>query len=120
MITHICDRCGRPIERGQLRYVAKIEVFAAADPLEITLEDLLRDTRREMDRLLQLEVFSKTAELGSLSKAADSLRMSNAAASRHLQRRGHTISILLGAFLARAGFLPAGPWQSPSAQREEA
>src|SRR5438128_2582195 len=44
MITHICDRCGRPIERGQLRYVAKIEVFAAADPLEITLEDLLRDT----------------------------------------------------------------------------
>ncbi|PYJ58446.1 MAG: hypothetical protein DME24_16325 [Verrucomicrobia bacterium] len=53
MITHICDRCGRPIERGQLRYVAKIEVFAAADPLEITLEDLLRDTRREMDRLLQ-------------------------------------------------------------------
>jgi len=53
MITHICDRCGRPIERGQLRYVAKIEVFAAADPLEITLEDLLRNTRREMDRLLQ-------------------------------------------------------------------
>ena len=53
MITHICDRCGRPIERGQLRYVAKIEVFAAADPLEITLEDLLHDTRREIDRLLQ-------------------------------------------------------------------
>ena len=37
-----------------------------------------------MDRLLQLEVFSKTAELGSLSKAAEILRMSNAAASRHL------------------------------------
>jgi len=53
MITHICDRCGRPIEQGQLRYVAKIEVFAAADPLEITLEDLLRNTRREMDALLE-------------------------------------------------------------------
>ena len=53
MITHICDRCGRPIEQGQLRYVARIEVFAAADPLEITLEDLLRDTRREMASLLQ-------------------------------------------------------------------
>ena len=49
MITHICDRCGRPIEKGQLRYTAKIEVFAAADPLEITLDDLLRDTRREMN-----------------------------------------------------------------------
>lgn len=37
-----------------------------------------------MDRLLQFEVFVKTAELGSLSKAAEVLRMSNAAASRHL------------------------------------
>lgn len=37
-----------------------------------------------MDRLTQLEVFVKTAELGSLSKAAEVLGMSNAAASRHL------------------------------------
>ena len=42
MITHICDRCGRPLEQGQLRYIARIEVLAAADPLEITLDDLLR------------------------------------------------------------------------------
>jgi hypothetical protein len=53
MITHICDRCGRPIEKGQLRYTARIEVVAAADPLEIGLEELLRDTRREMDALLE-------------------------------------------------------------------
>ena len=53
MITHICDRCGRPLEQGQLRYIAKIEVFAAADPLVITLDDLLRDTRREMDDALE-------------------------------------------------------------------
>jgi len=53
MITHICDRCGRPLERGQLRYIARIEVLAAADPLEITLDDLLRDNRREMDALLE-------------------------------------------------------------------
>ena len=52
MITHICDRCGRPIEKGKLRYIAKIEVAAAADALEITLEDLLSDTRREMDVLV--------------------------------------------------------------------
>ena len=53
MVTHICDRCGRPIEKGQLRYTVRIEVFAAADPLEITLDDLLRDTRREMDEALE-------------------------------------------------------------------
>ena len=52
MISHICDRCGRPLEQGQLRYIARIEVLAAADPLEITLDDLLRDSRREMDALL--------------------------------------------------------------------
>jgi hypothetical protein len=53
MITHICDRCGRPLEGGQLRYLARIEVLAAADPLEITLDDLLRDSRREMKALLK-------------------------------------------------------------------
>lgn len=37
-----------------------------------------------MDRLLQLEVFSKVAELNSLSRAADALGMSIPAASRHL------------------------------------
>src|SRR2546430_17551476 len=62
MITHICDRCERPIEQGQLRYVAKIEVFAAADPLEFTLEDLLRNTRCEMDpRLEQCEIVTDEA-----------------------------------------------------------
>jgi NMD protein affecting ribosome stability and mRNA decay len=53
MITHLCDRCGRPIERGELRYVARVEVFAAPDVLEITLADLLADSRDEMDRLLR-------------------------------------------------------------------
>jgi DNA-binding transcriptional LysR family regulator len=37
-----------------------------------------------MDRLAQLELFVLTADLGSLSKAADRLDMSNAAASRML------------------------------------
>lgn len=48
-----------------------------------------------MDRLLQLEVFAKTAELGSLSKAADSLRMSNAAASRHLSALEERLAVRL-------------------------
>ena len=53
MISHICDRCGRPLEQGQLRYIARIEVLAAANPLEVTLDDLLRDSRGEMDALLK-------------------------------------------------------------------
>lgn len=53
MITHICDRCGKPIEKDELRYIAKIEVFAAADPLEVTFEDFLTDHRPEIDRLLR-------------------------------------------------------------------
>jgi len=53
MITHLCDRCGRPIEEGELRYIARIEVFAAADPLKVTAEDLAADTRGAMEELLQ-------------------------------------------------------------------
>jgi len=48
-----------------------------------------------MDRLLQLEVFAKTAELGSLSRAAETLRMSNAAASRHLSALEERLAIRL-------------------------
>lgn len=48
-----------------------------------------------MDRILQLEVFAKTAELGSLSKAAEILRMSNAAASRHLSALEERLAVRL-------------------------
>lgn len=48
-----------------------------------------------MDRLLQLEVFSKTAELGSLSKAAETLRISTAAASRHLTALEERLAVRL-------------------------
>ncbi|MCO4888452.1 LysR family transcriptional regulator [Cupriavidus sp. WGtm5] len=37
-----------------------------------------------MDRWTEIELFVQTAELGSLTKAAENLEMSNAAASRHL------------------------------------
>jgi len=53
MITHLCDRCGRPIESGEVRYIASIRVFAAADPLEISTEELQEDHTEEMDRLLK-------------------------------------------------------------------
>jgi len=51
MITRLCDRCGQPIEEGALRYEAKIHVFAAYDPLNITFEDLEKDHTEELKRL---------------------------------------------------------------------
>jgi len=42
-MRHICDRCGRPLMEGELRYLAKLEVWAAADPLVVTAEEMSRD-----------------------------------------------------------------------------
>jgi hypothetical protein len=53
MITHICDRCGRPIFKGEIRYIARMELYAAPDPIEITLEDLMKDQREEMRKLIE-------------------------------------------------------------------
>ena len=49
----LCDRCGRPLFEGVLRYVVKIEVTAAADPLVVTEEDLRRDQRLLREHLLE-------------------------------------------------------------------
>ncbi len=53
MITRICDKCGQPIEEGALRYVARIQVYAAYDPLNITFEDLERDHSEEIRKLAE-------------------------------------------------------------------
>lgn len=56
-IRYACDRCGRRLEPDDPdRYVVRVEVFAAADHLSISEEDLRRDHRDEIERLLnQLE-----------------------------------------------------------------
>jgi hypothetical protein len=53
MVHYICDRCGRPIDQGELRYIAKVQVYAAYDPLEITFDDLMRDHTPEIEQLLR-------------------------------------------------------------------
>ena len=63
MITHLCDRCGRPIFKGQTRYVARLEVYAAPDVVEVGLEELLTDQRAEMDRLIEQCASMSEAEL---------------------------------------------------------
>jgi len=54
LVYHTCDMCGRRMAEGQdLRFVAKIQVHASADPLEITAEDLEGDIREKMRRLIE-------------------------------------------------------------------
>jgi hypothetical protein len=57
-----CDGCGEPLLLdADVRYVLRIEGYAAYDPLEITKADLARDLEGEMqDALAALE--GKSAE----------------------------------------------------------
>ena len=54
MLHFSCDLCGKEllVEEG-LRYIAKIEVYAAYDPLEITEEDLQEDHMEEISELIK-------------------------------------------------------------------
>jgi hypothetical protein len=52
-VTHICDRCGRAILEGETRYVAKVEIYAAADRLIVSGEDLKADTIAAYEALLR-------------------------------------------------------------------
>lgn len=46
MITYNCDLCGKTMPATDLeRYVVRIEVFAATDPLEVCDDDWLDDRR---------------------------------------------------------------------------
>ena len=57
MVHYTCDMCGKPLLSDEdVRYVVKIEVYAAYDPMEITEEDLDRDHKKEIaDLLSQME-----------------------------------------------------------------
>ena len=53
MTSRHCHRCGQAIAPDQLRYLARIEVYAAYDPLDLTFEDLTRDHTAEIQALLR-------------------------------------------------------------------
>ena len=49
-----CDMCGKALLVDEdVRYVVKIEVYAAYDPMELTQQDLEKDRRRELEALLE-------------------------------------------------------------------
>ena len=53
MVHYTCDMCGKTLLSDEdVRYVVKIEVYAAYDPLEITEEDLNKDHKQEIADLL--------------------------------------------------------------------
>ncbi len=59
-----CDSCGEPLlVEGNVRYVAKIEVYAAYDPLEITEQDFEEATEENMAHLIDQMRESSEKEL---------------------------------------------------------
>jgi len=49
-----CDRCGKELLKdSEVRYELRIEVKAAYDPLRLTDEDLAKNFREEIARVLQ-------------------------------------------------------------------
>jgi len=53
MIHFTCDLCGKALLADEdTRYIAKIEVYAAYDPMEIAGDDLEKDHEDEMQSLL--------------------------------------------------------------------
>jgi hypothetical protein len=53
----VCDMCGKELLTDEdTRYVVKIQVYAAYDPMELTADDVARDRSNELAELLrQLE-----------------------------------------------------------------
>jgi hypothetical protein len=52
-IHYVCDACGiRLAEKDQNRFIIKIEAYAAAGVLEISDQDLQRDTAAELARTM--------------------------------------------------------------------
>ena len=51
-MRYTCDICGRMLEEGGDRFVVKVEVFAACDTIEMSLEDLAKDHSGQIRALL--------------------------------------------------------------------
>lgn len=50
-----CDMCGKMLlEDEDTRYIVRIEVFAAYDPMELSQQDLQEDPAEEMARLVHM------------------------------------------------------------------
>jgi hypothetical protein len=67
-----CDGCGGGLTASEVRYEFRIEVKAAYDPLEVGADDLERDYRAEIAKVLrQLEGLSVTEAQNQVFRAFD-------------------------------------------------
>jgi hypothetical protein len=54
MINFNCDMCGKPLLADEdVRYVVKLEIYAAYDPMELTEADLEADHLEEISELVE-------------------------------------------------------------------
>ena len=54
MADFCCDMCGKPLLVDEdVRYILKVEVFAAYDPMELTEDDLKADRLKEIRELVK-------------------------------------------------------------------
>ncbi len=53
MNTYICNRCGVPLDEEAVRYVAKIEVFAARGPIRISTGEMEGDLQKHARDLIK-------------------------------------------------------------------
>jgi hypothetical protein len=51
--TFICDRCGCALDESAVRYVVKMQVYAAGGPIKISVEQLFGSTRDQIAALLK-------------------------------------------------------------------
>ena len=53
MIRFCCDGCGKTLQPNDpQRYILRIELFAAAEHLQVSQQDLARDPRAEIRKIL--------------------------------------------------------------------
>lgn len=53
MIRYCCDGCGKMMSANDVhRYIVRVEVFAAAEGLTISEEELARDHKAEIERIV--------------------------------------------------------------------
>lgn len=65
MIHYSCDLCKRPLDpEDDLRYVVKLEVYAAFDPLQMDEGDDDRDNLQELHEILERIDDAASSQLG--------------------------------------------------------
>ena len=62
----VCSMCGKTLMLDEdVYYIARVQVFAAANAMEISADDLRRDWRRELERLAREAAKMSAEELES-------------------------------------------------------